>query len=88
MLFRSVSEQEGAEIWIDGAKTNYVTPKLVAIQQETDVAIEVKMIGHESHKAVVRSHHNLTYYYCNLKRTRLKLIKEERHSYAETSAHS
>ncbi len=69
-----VSEQEGAEIWVQGSRTNYVTPKLVAIPKDQPVEVEVRLVGHENHKAVVRSSHNLTYYYCNLKRIPFKLI--------------
>lgn len=69
-----VSEQEGAEIWVDGVKTNFVTPKLVAIPKDQSVRIDVRLVGHEDHHAYVRSTHNLTYYYCNLTRIPLKLI--------------
>lgn len=74
-----VSEQEGAEIWVEDEKTRYVTPKLVAIKKGHPVKITVKMIGHESHTAVVRSSHNLTYYYCNLERIPLRLVSNEVH---------
>lgn len=69
-----VSEQEGAEIWVNDQRTNYVTPKLVAIPKDESVKVEVRLVGHENHSAMVRSSHNLTYYYCNLKRIPLKLI--------------
>lgn len=69
-----VSEQEGAEIWVQGVRTNFVTPKLVAIAKDQPVDIEVRLVGHENHKASVRSSHDLTYYYCNLKRIPFKLI--------------
>ena len=72
-----VSEQEGAEIWVNGQKTNYTTPRLVAIPKHTETEVEVRMIGHEPHKAWVRSSHNLSYYYCNLKRIPLRLIHNE-----------
>ncbi|MBV2169438.1 MAG: PEGA domain-containing protein [Bdellovibrio sp.] len=72
-----VSEQEGAEIWIDGKKTNYLTPKLVALPKGTEVKITVKLIGHKDHTAFVRSSHNLTYYHCNLERIPLRLIHNE-----------
>lgn len=72
-----VSEQEGAEIWIDGKKTNYVTPKLVALPKDTEVKITVKLIAHKDHTAFVRSSHNLTYYHCNLERIPLRLIHNE-----------
>lgn len=72
-----VSEQEGAEIWIDGKKTNYLTPKLVALPKGAEVKITVKLIGHKDHTAFVRSSHNLTYYHCNLERIPLRLIHNE-----------
>lgn len=72
-----VSEQEGAEIWVNGQKTNYVTPRLVAIEKNKDTQIEVRLTGHDSHKAWVRSSHNLSYYYCNLKRIPLRLVHNE-----------
>lgn len=72
-----VSEQEGAEIWIENQKTNYVTPKLVAIKKDHPIHITIKAIGHQPHSAIVRSSHNLTYYYCNLKRIPLRLVSNE-----------
>lgn len=72
-----VSEQEGAEIWIDDKKTNFITPKLVALPKNTQVKITVKLIGHRDHTAYVRSGHNLTYYHCHLERIPLKLIRNE-----------
>lgn len=72
-----ISEQEGAEIWVEDQKTRYVTPKLVAIKKDHPVKITVKMVGHEAHTSVVRSSHNLTYFYCNLKRIPLRLVSNE-----------
>jgi hypothetical protein len=72
-----VSEQEGAEIWINAKKTNYVTPKLVAIPQNKEVKVTVELVGHEPHTAWVRSSHKLSYYYCSLKRIPLRLIHNE-----------
>ncbi|MFM6928872.1 MAG: hypothetical protein ACKOX6_10445 [Bdellovibrio sp.] len=72
-----VSEQEGSEIWVNGQRTNFVTPRLVAIVKDEETEIEVRMIGHEPHKAWVRSSHNLSYYYCNLKRIPLRLVHDE-----------
>lgn len=77
-----VSEQEGAEIWVEGRKTNFTTPRLVAIAKDTPVNISVKMIGHETHSAVVRSSHSLTYYYCKLERIPLKLVSNEIRQFA------
>ncbi|WP_413557743.1 hypothetical protein [Bdellovibrio sp. HCB209] len=72
-----VSEQEGAEIWMNGEQTAVVTPRLVAIPKNEDVKIQVRMIGHEPHEALVRSSHNLSYYYCNLERIPLRLVRDE-----------
>lgn len=69
-----VSEQEGAEIWVQGVRTNFVTPKLVAIPKNQNVNLEVRLPGYENCTASVQSSHNLTYYYCNLKRISFKLI--------------
>ncbi|KYG67799.1 hypothetical protein [Bdellovibrio bacteriovorus] len=74
-----VSEQEGAEIWVEGKKTNYRTPKAIAIPKKKDVNITIKMVGHHDHHATVRSEHTLSYYYCNLDRVPLRLIKNEIH---------
>lgn len=75
-----VSEQEGAEIWIDGKKTSFLTPKLVSIEMNRPVEITLKLLAHEPHSATVTSPHKLTYYYCNLQRIPLRLVSNEIHS--------
>lgn len=72
-----VSEQEGAEIWVNGERTALTTPRLVAIPKNEDVKIEVRLTGHEPHWALVKSTHNLSYYYCNLERIPLRLVRDE-----------
>ncbi|MGE5085171.1 MAG: hypothetical protein ACM3MG_02660 [Bacillota bacterium] len=72
-----VSEQEGAEIWVNGQKTKLVTPSLIALVKDTEIEIEVCLTGHEPHKAWVRSSNTLSYYYCNLKRIPLRLVPNE-----------
>ncbi|MNT47079.1 hypothetical protein D3C72_1837650 [compost metagenome] len=72
-----VSEQEGAEIWINDQKTSYQTPKLVAIPLKKETKVTVKLTGHEAHTSWVRSSHKLSYYYCSLNRIPLRLIKNE-----------
>lgn len=69
-----VSEQEGAEIWVEGKNTHQLTPHLVPIEKNKVVSLEIRLTGHEAHKAQVHSTHDLTYYYCNLKRVPFKLI--------------
>lgn len=72
-----VSEQEGAEIWIDDKQTPFVTPKAVALPKGPESKITLKLIGHEDHTAYVRSNHTLTYYHCKLQRIPLRLIHNE-----------
>jgi hypothetical protein len=72
-----VSEQEGAEIWVDGRRTAFQTPRLVAIPQNREVAIELRHPGHENHRAYVKSGHKLSFYHCDLKRIPLRLVADE-----------
>lgn len=72
-----VAEQEHSEIWINGQRTNFQTPRLVAIPKNKDVLIEVKRVGFESHQAWVRSGHSLSFHYCELKRIPLRLLQNE-----------
>lgn len=74
-----VSEQEGAEIWLDDRPTGFVTPHLISIPKNTEVKLTLKAIAHQDHTAYVRSSHELTYYHCNLKRIPLRLITNENH---------
>lgn len=77
-----ISEQEGAEIWIEGKKTNYLTPKAVALPKNKEVEIMIKQVGHETHVARVFTRHNLSYHYCNLKRIPLKVIHNDEYHVA------
>ncbi len=72
-----VSEQEGAEIWIDGKNTKRLTPQMIAIPQMRDVKIELKLFGHETHQVTLRSSNKLSYYYCHLNRIPLRLVVNE-----------
>lgn len=72
-----VAEQESSEIWIDGERTSYRTPKLVAIPKNRSVLLEVKRAGFETHQAWVRSVHDLSFHYCELKRIPLRLLQNE-----------
>ncbi|MBO9667819.1 MAG: hypothetical protein J7501_13530, partial [Bdellovibrio sp.] len=75
-----VSEQEGADIWINGKKSEHQTPRLITISRGQEVEIELRLRGHLSHKAHIRSPHNLTYYYCTLERVPLRLVRDEIHT--------
>lgn len=72
-----VSEQEGAEIWIDGQPTGLLTPHLISLPQNQDVQLTIKLIGHNDHTVFIRSTHDRTYYHCNLTRIPLRLIHNE-----------
>lgn len=74
-----VSEQEGAEIWLDDKDTGLLTPKAVVIPKNKEIKVTVKLVGHRDHVAYIRSAHNLTYYHCNLERIPLRLISNEVH---------
>lgn len=76
-----VSEQEGAEIWIDNKKTGFLTPKLIAIPKNSSVLVTLKLPAHLDHTATVKSSENLSYYYCQLERIPLRLIKNEIHHF-------
>lgn len=75
-----VSEQLGAEIWIGGKKTNYHTPKLVVVPKGKDVLVEVKQVGFQNHRVWVRSIHNLSFHYCDLKRIPLHIVGKQPNS--------
>lgn len=77
ILCMMLSEQEGAEIWIEGENTGHLTPHLVKIPKDRDVKVEFKLFAYETHTAWVRSGSNLTYYYCQLNRVPLRLIVNE-----------
>ncbi|MEK2688170.1 hypothetical protein [Bdellovibrio sp. GT3] len=77
-----VSEQEGAEIWVDDKLTPFITPRMVAVPINADVKIEVRLTGHRSHLAIVRAPQKLSYYYCNLERIPLRLVRNEIDNFA------
>lgn len=72
-----ISEQEGAEIWINNKNTNCVTPKLMELPLNKETLLTLKLTGHHDHRAHVRSQHALTYYHCKLERVPLRLIHNE-----------
>lgn len=72
-----VTEQEGAEIWVNDKNTSYVTPKAISIPKDKETKVTLKMIGHKDHTAYVKSAHTLTYYHCSLERIPLRLIRNE-----------
>ena len=72
-----VSEQEGAEIWLNDKKLNYVTPKAIAVPRNADVKITLKLTAHKDHTAIVKSGHHLSYYHCELERIPLRLVRNE-----------
>ena len=71
-----LSEQEGAEIWINNKKTTYCTPKLVALPLLEETRLTLKLTGHYDHEAFVHSRHALTYYHCKLQRIPLRIVRD------------
>lgn len=69
-----VSEQEGAEIWVNNEFTGEYTPRAVYLHKTLDNKITLKLIGHKDHSAILTSAHSLSYYHCNLERIPLKLV--------------
>lgn len=72
-----VSEQEGAEIWIEGRKTSYRTPHLVSLPKGRPVEVTIKQIGHYPWTASLQSSENLSYHYCDLQRIPLRVIHND-----------
>lgn len=72
-----VSEQEGAEIWLNDRNTGLLTPKVVAVPRNTEVKFTLKLVAHKDHTALVKSGHHLSYYHCNLERIPLRLVRNE-----------
>lgn len=70
-----VSEQEGAEIWINGERTEHLTPKAIAIPRNSEVNIMLRLYAHEDHYATIKSGHHLSFYHCELDRTPLRLVQ-------------
>lgn len=69
-----ISEQEGAEIWIDGRKTPYRTPRLVSLPKGRATEVTIKQVGHFPWTASLQSSEDLSYHYCDLKRIPLRVI--------------
>lgn len=75
-----ISEQEGAEIWVDDKFTGLHTPKAIAVPQNSEIKLTLKLIAHKDHTAHVKSGHHLSYYHCELERIPLRLISNESHT--------
>lgn len=69
-----VSEQEGAEIWVNGRFTGATTPQLIPVYKNQDVLLEVKQRGYETHRVSLRSPQQLSFHYCDLQRIPLRLV--------------
>lgn len=69
-----VSEQEGAEIWVNNEFSGELTPRAVYLKKNQENKVTLKLIGHYDHSAVLTSAHSLSYYHCSLERIPLKLV--------------
>lgn len=78
-----VTEQEGVEIWIHGENTFKVTPSLIQIEQNKEVPLKLKFHGHETHFVNLFTDKPRSFYYTELQRIPLRLVKVQ-----ETYEHS
>ncbi len=78
-----VTEQEGAEIWINDENTFKVTPSLIQIEQNKEVSLMLKFHGHETHCVNLFTDKPRSFYYTELNRIPLRLVKVQ-----ETYEHS
>lgn len=69
-----VSEQEGAEIWVNDVFTGELTPRAVYLNKSFENKVTLKLTGHRDHTAILTSTHTLSYYHCSLERIPLKLV--------------
>ncbi len=72
-----ITEQEGAEIWLNDKNTGLLSPKAITVPRNTEVKITLKLIGHYDHTAMVKSGHHLSYYHTKLHRVPLRLISND-----------
>lgn len=72
-----VTEQEGAEIWLNGENTFRLTPSLIKIEANKPAEITLRLTGHETHFAEIFSDNPLSFYYTNLERIPLRLISTQ-----------
>lgn len=72
-----VTEQEGAEIWINGKDTGLLTPKAIEVPRNTEVDLTLKLTAHFNHAVTIRTGHHLSYYHTKLERVPLRLISND-----------
>lgn len=70
-----VSEQEGAEIWINGENTFKTTPSLVQVLQNKEIKLTLKLFAHKDHHATLLTNQPLSFHYADLNRIPLRLIQ-------------
>ena len=72
-----VSEQEGADIFVNDQATGFQTPHAIPVPRNTEVKVTLKLLAHFDHTAYIKSGHHLSYYHCQLTRVPLRLISNE-----------
>lgn len=80
-----ITEQEGAEIWVNDKNTHMVTPQAITVPRNTEVKITLRLVGHYEHTAMVKSGHHLSYYHTKLQRVPLRLISSDSFEDSELS---
>ncbi len=69
-----VSDPDGAEIWINKKKTKWVTPALVQLPLNAEAEVQLKKEHYLTHKAWIRSSHELSFYYRTLEKIKLSVV--------------
>lgn len=72
-----VSEPEGAEIFVEGQSVGTFTPGLVQMDLDREVRFTLKKNGYESKTVVVKSQSQLSFFYTELEKNKLRLVSDE-----------
>jgi len=70
-----VSDPEGAEIWVNGKKTKWVTPALVELPLSEETHLILKKNLFKDHEAWIRSQHELSFYFRALEKFHLRVVR-------------
>jgi PEGA domain len=73
-----VTDQEDVEIYVNGKKAPRKTPCLVKIKKEGESTLVLKKKGYQDHRVQLKSQHELSFYYCQLKRFELRLLDPQK----------
>lgn len=69
-----VTEQEGAEIWLNGENTGMLTPARVLVPATRPYRLLLSYPAHEDHEVELVTSSEKSFYYANLERRPLRLL--------------